>query len=393
MATVAVTNARIVSPEAVLENATLVADEGRLVALGPAEQVTVPANAGIVDGRGRTVLPGFLDVHIHGGGGADTMDATPDALRAICRTHAAHGTTGLLATTMTQSRDAITRALANARAARDAGPDFCPDGAQVLGIHLEGPYISPERPGAQPKEWVRDYDAAEFAGWLDITGDALKLITLAPERPGAPELITACRAAGVVVSLGHTDGTAEQIEHALAGGVSHATHLFNAMPGIHHRAPGPVPVLLTDARARAVEIIADGHHVAPPVIRMVLAAKGAAGVVLVTDAMAGAGAGDGAYELGGHAVNVANGRATLSDGTLAGSVLTMAQAARNVRAWAPHLSWPDLARLTSTNAADELGWTNKGRLIPTADADFVLVDDDLNVHATFIAGRRVFQRA
>ncbi len=392
MKTRAVTNAtRIVTPEVVLEDATLIVSEGRIVEVGLAAIVRVTADAHVIDARGLSVLPGFLDVHVHGGGGADTMDATPDALRAVCRTHAAHGTTGLLATTMTQSRDKITAALVNARAACEAGAAFCPNGAQVLGVHLEGPYISPEKPGAQPKAFVRDYDAAEFAGWLEAAGGAMKLITLAPEQPGANELIQACRAAGIVVSLGHTNATAAQIESALAAGASHATHLFNAMPGLHHRAPGPIAVFLTDERARSVELIADGHHVAPEVIRLALRAKGARGVVLITDAMAGAGAGDGMYDLGGNEVTVANGRALLSDGTLAGSVLTMGQSAANVRAWAG-LDWPEVARVTSTNAADELGWTQKGRLAPAAAADFVLVDDDLTVHATFVAGQCVFGR-
>ena len=162
------------------------------------------------------------------------------------------------------------------------------------------------------------------------------------------------------------------------------------MPSIHHRKPGPIPVLLTDPRVR-VEVIADGHHVAPEVIRMILAAKGADRVILVTDAMAGAGAGEGIYDLGGNRVTVRNGRATLDDGTLAGSVLTMDRAAANVRAWAG-LDWNAVARITSTNAADEMGWTHKGRLAPGADADFVLVDDDLTVHATYVAGRCVYRR-
>lgn len=390
MSGVAVTHAaRIVTPEAVLDDATLIASEGRIVEVGPATHVRAPAGAVVVDARGLTILPGFLDVHVHGGGGADTMDATPDALRAICRIHAAHGTTGLLATTMTQSQEKITAALANARIAYEAGAAFCPNGAQVLGIHLEGPYISPEKPGAQPKAFVRDYDATEFTLWLEAAGGAMKLITLAPEQPGANELIAACRAANIVVSLGHTNATAEQTEAALAAGASHATHLFNAMPGLHHRAPGPIAVFLTDARARGVEIIADGHHLAPEVIRLALRAKGARGVVLITDAMAGAGAGAGVYDLGGNEVTVANGRALLADGTLAGSILTMGQAAANVRAWGG-IGWPDIARVTSTNAADELGWTQKGRLAPGADADFVLVDENVDVRATFIGGRQVF---
>jgi N-acetylglucosamine-6-phosphate deacetylase len=386
--TIVIKNARVVTTGGILERGTLVAESGRIVEVG--EGVAVPASAEVWDGSGLTLLPGFLDVHIHGGGGADTMDATPDALRAICRIHARYGTTGLLATTMTQSREKISAALRNARNAVGAGTEFCPDGARILGIHLEGPYISPERPGAQPKQFVRDYDASEFADWLEDAGGTMRLITLAPEQPGANELIAACRKANIVVSLGHTDADAAQTADALNRGASHATHLFNAMPSLHHRKPGPIPVLLTDDRAR-VEVIADGHHVAPETIRLIVRAKGTDGVILITDAMAGAGAGDGLYDLGGNAVTVANGKALLPDGTLAGSVLTMAQAAANLRNWCG-LDWADIVRLTSANAADEMGWTNKGRIAPGADADLALLDDACAVHATFVAGRAVYRR-
>lgn len=382
----AVTGARIVTPGRVRDNAALVVENGKIKQIA----AKAPVRGETIDASGLFALPGFIDVHIHGGGGADTMDATPEALRTICRTHAQYGTTSLLATTITQSGEAITNAIANARQAFEAGLAFCPDGAQVLGIHLEGPYISPEKPGAQPKEWVRDYDAAEFAHWLNVSGGALKLITLAPERPGSDVLIAACKQAGVVVSMGHTDADADQTKQAIQRGVTHATHLFNAMNGIHHRKPGPIPVLLTDYRTR-VELIADGHHVAPEVIYMALRAIGSRYVVLITDAMEGAGKGDGVYGLGGHTVTVTNGRALLDDGTLAGSVLTMNQAVRNVRDWTK-ADWPTLAALSSGNAALQMGWQNKGRLDPGADADFVLVDEDLTVHATYIAGHCVYQR-
>lgn len=386
---IALTRARgIVTPGGVLEGGALLADAGRIAEIGPA--VSVPPGAEVCDAEGLTLLPGFLDLHIHGGGGADVMDASPDALETICRTHARHGTTGLLATTMTQEGGCIDRALAAARAAREAGAGFCPHGARILGVHLEGPYLCPARAGAQPTQWIRAFEENEFAGWLETAGGAIKLLTCAPEQPGGEALIAAARAAGSVVSLGHTDADTAQTRAAIAAGVTHVTHLFNQMRPLHHREPGPVGVALADARVRAVELIADGQHVAPDVVGLAVRAKGIDGVVLITDAMAGAGAGDGFYHLGGNPVTVAGGRATLADGTLAGSVLTMDRAAANVRAWLD-LDWPAVARLTATNAADAMGWSGKGRLTVGADADFVLVDDDLNVHATFVAGRCVFR--
>ena len=363
-------NVRIVTPGRVIENGCLRVAEGRIAEITEASGTP----------SGLTVLPGFIDLHIHGGGGADTMNATPEALATICRTHAAHGTTRLLATTITQSREAITAALANAAASTEP---------LLGGIHLEGPYISPGKPGAQPKEFVRSYDVEEFAGWLTAAQGKLRQITLAPEQPGGDALMAACNAEGIVISLGHTDITAAQTKSALDAGARQATHLFNAMNGIHHRNPGPVPVFLTDPRAR-VEVIADGHHVAPEVIAMVYAAVGSERFIAITDAMEGVGKGDGIYGLGGHEVTVTNGKATLADGTLAGSLLLMDQAARNLRTWC-NLGWLELACVTSTNAADQQGWLDTGRLTEGSLADIVVVDDDLNVQATYVGGMLVFE--
>jgi len=363
---------------------TVTVKNGKIVAV---QDWLADISATTLDATGLTLLPGFLDVHIHGGGGRDTMEATPEALQAICRTHAQNGTTGLLLTTITQSREAIGAALHQARQAIEAGSAFCPEGAQILGVHLEGPYIHPERPGAQPRQFVRDYCADEFAEWLAIAGNTLRLITLAPERPGGHDLIRACLEAGIVVSQGHTDATATETVQAIQAGVRQATHLFNAMPPLHHRKPGPIPIFLTDNRVR-VEIIADGHHVAPEAIRLALQAKGADGILLITDAMAGAGANEGVYDLGGNTVTVANGKALLPDGTLAGSVLTMIQAVRNMQGWF-NLDWDTLARLSSGNAAEQFGWKHKGKIAPGYDADFVLVDDALHLHKTIIGGQIV----
>ena len=373
-ATLAITNATLVTPEAEI-SAMLLLENGKIVQIGG----EIPPNTEILDATGCIVLPGFLDVHIHGGGGADTMDATLESLRTICRTHAQFGTTGLLLTTITQSRDKIAAALTCAREAYEQGSAFCPDGAQVLGIHLEGPYISPQKPGAQPKEFVRDYqdydesefgEFSEFSEWLEIAGPALRRITLAPERPGAERLIALCRERNIVVSLGHTDASSEQIKTVLDSGTADATHLFNAMNGIHHRTPGPIPVFLTHPNAM-VELIADGHHVAPEVIAMAVKARGIEGIIAITDAMAGAGATEGIYALGGHAVTVREGKALLADGTLAGSVLTMAQAARNLQSWCG-LNYNEIAQVSSSNAARRMGWANKGRIAVGADADIVI---------------------
>ena len=383
-----ITNSQIVTPQGIIEEGTLTIADGRILSIEAGRSHNSPG-IDVLDGKGLTALPGFLDLHIHGGGGSDTMDAfASDALKNILRTHANFGTTGLLLTTMTQSQELISHALAVATQAVKQGKEFCPEGAQALGIHLEGPYISPKRPGAQPAEYVRDYDEDEFGRWLEIVSGTIKRITIAPERPGGTELLAACRNAGIVVSLGHTDATSAEALDALAKGATSATHLYNAMPPLHHRTPGATAIFLTDNRAM-VEIIADGHHVAPEMIDLALRSKGVEGVILITDAMAGAGSGDGQYDLGGNAVTVGDGKAVLADGTLAGSILTMVQALRNVRAWFPRLSWNDLALLTSGNAARHMGWENKGRIAPGADADIVLLDNNLNLQQVYIAGQRI----
>jgi N-acetylglucosamine-6-phosphate deacetylase len=383
-----ITNSQIVTPQGIIEEGTLTIADGRILSIEAGRSHNSPG-IDVLDGKGLTALPGFLDLHIHGGGGSDTMDAfASDALKNILRTHANFGTTGLLLTTMTQSQELISHALAVATQAVKQGKEFCPEGAQALGIHLEGPYISPKRPGAQPAEYVRDYDEDEFGRWLEIVSGTMKRITIAPERPGGTELLAACRNAGIVVSLGHTDATSAEALDALAKGATSATHLYNAMPPLHHRTPGATGIFLTDNRAM-VEIIADGHHVAPEMIDLALRSKGVEGVILITDAMAGAGSGDGQYDLGGNAVTVGDGKAVLADGTLAGSILTMVQALRNVRAWFPRLSWNDLALLTSGNAARHMGWENKGRIAPGADADIVLLDNNLNLQQVYIAGQRI----
>ena len=323
------------------------------------------------------ILPGFIDTHVHGGAGRDTMEGG-DAAARLAQLHARHGTTSLLATTMTAPLDEIRqamRALAPTCAERPAG------GARVLGVHLEGPYINPGKLGAQP-------DFAKAASIDEIRAlhalAPIRLITLAPELPGNLELVERLSEAGFRIQIGHTLGTYEDGVAALARGAAGFTHLFNAMTGLHHREPGMVGAAL--AHARYAEIIPDLLHVHPGAIRVAL--RSIPHLFCVTDSTAAAGMPDGEYRLGRHRVTKCLGGVRLPDGTLAGSTLTMDQALRNL---VLKLGLPieDASRRVSTNAADYLGLDDRGRLAPGAWADFVVMDRGLQLHSVVVEGEAI----
>jgi N-acetylglucosamine-6-phosphate deacetylase len=325
-------------------------------------------------GTAPLLLPGFVDLHVHGGGGADTMDAG-DAAGALARTHARHGTTSLLATTMTAPLDEIEaalRALAPAIAKRPAGS------ARLLGVHLEGPYISPDRLGAQPA-FARPPSLAEVLALHAIA--PIRLVTLAPEVSGMLALIPTLVAAGMRVQIGHTAASYEQALAALHAGASGFTHLFNAMSGLHQRAPGAVGAAL--AHAAQAELIPDLLHVHPGAIRAAL--RAIPGLFCVSDATAAAGMPDGSYRLGRQTVMKCLGGVRLADGTLAGSALTMDQALRNLVAIGLPLA--EASARTSRHAADYLRLPERGRLVPGAHADIVVLDaPTLRLMQVFIEG-------
>ncbi len=319
------------------------------------------------------VLPGFIDLHVHGGGGFDTM-AGGSALQHMAAQHARHGTTALLATTMTAPRDEIEAAL---RAAAPLCSHRPPGTARVLGVHLEGPYIAPDKLGAQPAFAT----TATLADVLALHAIApLRLITIAPELPGHLALIVALRAQGFVVQIGHSNGSYEDGVAALAAGASGFTHLFNAMSGLHHRAPGLAGAAL--AHAERAEIIPDLLHVHPGAILAAL--RCIPGLYCVTDATAAAGMPDGRYPLGRHTVSKCLGGVRLPDGTLAGSTLTMDQALRNLVGLG--LSLAEASRRTATLAADHLGLADRGRLQPGAWADAVVLDAELQLRQVWVEG-------
>jgi N-acetylglucosamine-6-phosphate deacetylase len=329
------------------------------------------------------IVPGFIDVHVHGGGGGDAMDGT-EGLAAMSRFHARHGTTALLATTITNPWDNVLGALEAIR--NFTSPE---DGAQVVGAHLEGPFISPHRLGAQPPFTVDP--TPERVRAVLATG-VVRVVTVAPELPGALEAIGMFLAADVRVSLGHTVADAETVLEVFALATrlkkSHlisGTHLYNAMGGLEGRKPGVLGALLGNPNSHG-EVILDGHHVHPSAFRAAFFAKPER-LMLITDAIRAAGQPDGTYDLGGQAVQLEGGVVRLPDGTLAGSVLTMIQAVRN--AVAAGLA-PEVAlKLATLHPAQYLGLAGYGKLMQGSRADLLVLDEALEVQAVYIGGRQV----
>ncbi|WP_114312322.1 N-acetylglucosamine-6-phosphate deacetylase [Thermus caldifontis] len=322
---------------------------------------------------GPYILPGFLDLHVHGGGGREVMEGQ-EGVEATVRFHLRHGTTGLLATTVTAPLDQLERALQGIRRAMEG-----PWGKALLGVHLEGPFLSPHRLGAQPPfPLPPDPEVAERL----LSLAPVRVVTLAPELPGALELIRFLAERGVRVQLGHTEAGYEEARAALETGAVGFTHLFNAMTGLHHRAPGVVGLALE--RGAWAEIIPDGLHVHPAAIRLAL--KAIPGLYPVSDAVAAAGMPDGVYPLGAHRVEKRREGVWLGE-SLAGSTLTLDQALRNLVAWGVPLE--EAARRLSLYPARYLGLSDRGEIAPGKRADLVALDEALRVVEVYLEGERV----
>jgi N-acetylglucosamine-6-phosphate deacetylase len=382
----AFTAGRLLTPTDAVEDALLLVEHGCVVDISTRSSRQVPAGVSTADFGHSVIAPGYVDLHIHGSAGYDVMDDTAEALPAIEQLLARHGVTSYFPTTVTAPMDTTLRALERLADAIEKHERNNADGkirALPLGIHLEGPFISHARRGVHPPENLLAPTLALFERFWQAARGRIRMMTIAPELESATEVIAEAAGRGVCVSLGHSDADFAAAERGIAAGARHATHTFNAMRPLDHRSPGILGAVLTDRRVSA-DIIADGVHLDPAIVKLFANAKGPEQTVLITDATSATGMPDGRYRLGSFEVDVHDGKC-MANGKLAGSVLTMDRAVRNLARFA---EWdlPRAVAAASQNPARVARITNKGVLAVGADADFVVLNSECEVLRTFVGG-------
>ncbi|MFF8596554.1 N-acetylglucosamine-6-phosphate deacetylase [Streptomyces sp. NPDC015220] len=369
------TGARVVLPTGIVDGGRVIVDGTRI-----ADPGTAAADAETIDATGHWLVPGFVDIHNHGGGGA-SFSGTADEVMTAVRTHRAHGSTTLVASTVTDDMGILTKQAGLLSELAEQG--------EIAGVHFEGPFISPCRKGAHSEALLRHPDPAEVRKLIDAARGHAKMVTLATELPGGIDSVRLLAEHGVIAAIGHTDATYEQTVEAIDAGATVATHLFNAMPPVGHRAPGPITALLEDERV-TVELINDGVHLHPAALELAFHHAGAARVAFITDAMDAAGIGDGRYMLGPLEVEVAEGVARLVEGgSIAGSTLTLDRAFQRA-VTVDRLPVEDVVAALSTNPARLLGLDDRvGSLEPGKDADLVVLDQDFALKGVLRRGEWV----
>ncbi|MBD5550006.1 MAG: N-acetylglucosamine-6-phosphate deacetylase [Lachnospiraceae bacterium] len=374
-------NARILFPDRIEEGAVRIEGD-KITEINPREK----EGEAVMDAEGMYLSPGFIDIHIHGAGGYDTMEGTREALAGIGRAIAVHGTTSYVPTTMTMDTASIRRVVKVVSEMRGEQSE----GAGVIGVHLEGPFVNSSMLGAQNPEYVKNPSKEELEKMIRGYESSVITVTFAPELPGSKELITFLKSHGIHASMGHTCADYETAKQAISAGVSHVTHLYNAMTPLKHREPGVVGAVFDSDIT--TEFIADGIHIEYPALRIALKQKGTDRIVLVTDAMMGCTMPEGKYFLGGQEVWIQNGMAKLRDGTFAGTLLTLDEAVRNLK---NNTEYPlyELVKMATWNPAVYCGIEDhKGRIAEGYDADVILFDEDIRVRKVIIGGRIISQK-
>jgi N-acetylglucosamine-6-phosphate deacetylase len=376
---------KLFTPTQVIEHPLLLVNDGRVLEITDRKSRDAPSGDSVCDFGDGTIAPGYVDLHIHGSAGSDVMDDSAEALPAIEQFIARHGVTSYFPTTVTAPLDTTFRALDRLaesieKRQRSSNRELR---AFPVGIHLEGPFISHARRGVHPPENLLTPTLSLFERFWQAARGHIRMMTIAPELENAPEVITEAAKRGVCVSLGHSDADFAAAERGIVAGASHATHTFNAMRPLDHRSPGILGAVLTDPRITA-DMIVDGIHLDPAIVKLVADAKGPRHTVLITDATSATGMPNGRYHLGSFEVDVCDGKCTLN-GTLAGSVLTMDRAVLNLSRYA---EWklPQAVTAASENPARVGRITNKGILAAGVDADFVVLSPAGDVLRTFVGG-------
>ncbi len=385
--TLALTHGRIVTPLQEILDGTLLVENGKISALGESVDLPVPSGAAEIDCRGKIIAPGFIDLHVHGGGGFDFNDA--GGWTGAARYHALHGTTSLLPTIRPLRQSELGVALARLAAGYPEtleGPLPC-----LLGLNLEGPYLNPQRAGALGTDTLVLPEAGAVQALQEAAGGRIRLMTIAPEIEGAMTAIGEALDAGILPVLGHSEASFEEAQAAFDAGVRHVTHLFNAMGGFHHRSPGCAVAALVDPRI-TVEVIIDGHHLHDGTVRMIYQLKGAEGMAPVSDAIPLSGKADGDFSMGGERITVRQGRAVNETGKLSGSLTTLADTLCHLVEKVEVPLREAISMMTLTPARI-LGLSEKkGQLIPGGDADLLVLSETLQVDKVFIGGVEVAQR-
>lgn len=384
----AIINGTIYTPNETIENGVVLIDGATIHALGTRDALTIPRDAQVIDARGNAIIPGLIDLHTYGclGVSLTAPERVADELPAFARNVARFGVTRFLISPTMGDRAFLARML---RALADAIPNLR-DGARCLGVHLEGPWLDPEQRGAFPREVLHAPTLDEAREYVDAARGCLRVVTLAPNLPNALETARWLQSQGVVVSLGHCSAAYEVARDALASGAyALVTHVYNAMTGVHHRAPGVLGAVLSSDEVSGM-LICDGLHAHPAAVKILLRALGTDRVILVTDAIPGGGMTKGTFTMLNQTARIVDGVARLEDGTIAGSILTLNRAVLNARAFGA-LTLNDALKLATINPARALGMWNIGSLNDGADADIVLMDDAGNVALTMVAGRVAYQ--